>query len=350
MTKIFNFILLALIVFVCVSCSSIKYYNQSISGHFSLISKREKIADIVNDSTRDKKLIEQLLLAQQVRSFASAELKLPENDSYRSYVQLDKPYVTWNVFAAPEFSIGLQQWCFLVIGCVSYRGYFDENDAQNYASNLVKQGLDVYVAGVPAYSTLGWFDDPLLSTMLDRGDIVTASYIIHELAHQQLYLKGDSAFNEAFATAVEELGVRRWLRQQQRFDDLKNYEAWLNQKTIFSNFIKDAQQEFEKLYVQEMTPEVMRIEKSITISEIRRKFEILSQQHKLLARYSNWMSGPLNNAQFGAIALYREKVPIFVQLFNSCGKDFEHFYMRVKEISKLSEQQREAILTSEENC
>ena len=202
---------------VCFSgCSTIGYYHQSISGHFKLISKREPIVNIVNDSGRDENLIKQLHLAQELRLFASDKLKLPDNDSYRSFVQLDRPYVTWNVFAAPEFSISLQQWCFLVIGCVPYRGYFDEADAKRYAEQLSIQGLDVYVAGVPAYSTLGYFDDPLLSSMLDRGELVTASYIFHELAHQQYYLKGDGAFNEAFATSVEEIGVLLWLHEQDR--------------------------------------------------------------------------------------------------------------------------------------
>ena len=168
-----------LLVLGCTSCSTVGYYHQSISGHFALISKQERIVDIVNDSTRDEKLIEQLILIQQLRSFANSTLKLPQNNSYLSYIQLNKPYVIWNVFAAPEFSTDLQQWCFPIIGCVSYRGYFDETDAQNYAARLATQGLDVYVAGAPAYSTLGWFNDPLLSTMLDRGEIATASYIFH---------------------------------------------------------------------------------------------------------------------------------------------------------------------------
>ena len=350
MVKFYRPLLITILVLSCPACTTIGYYHQSISGHFSLISKRERIADIVNDSTRDEKLIEQLMLAQQVRSFASSTLLLPENDSYRSYVQLDKPFVTWSVFAAPEFSIGLQQWCFLVVGCVSYRGYFDEADAQNYADDLAKQGLDVYVAGVPAYSTLGWFDDPLLSTMIDRGEIVTASYIIHELAHQQLYLKGDSAFNEAFATAVEEIGVRKWLQQQQRIKDLQKYEKWLEQKTIFSNFIKNAQQEYEYLYAQELTDEEKRIQKKNKTLEIREQFANLTKQHKQLSRYSTWMSGPLNNAQFGAIALYRDLVPAFVQIFETCMGDFERFYQRVEEIAQLSEQEREDILASNKEC
>ncbi len=350
MVKIYRLVLLGSLVFSCIGCTTISYYHQSISGHFALISKRERIEDIVSDSTRDERLVEQLMLAQQIRSFASATLKLPENDSYRSYVQLDRPYVTWNVFAAPEFSTNLQQWCFLVIGCVSYRGYFDEMAARNYAANLAKQGLDVYVAGVPAYSTLGWFDDPLLSTMIDRGEIVTASYVIHELAHQQFYIKGDSAFNEAFATAVEEIGVRKWLQQQQRRQDLEKYEKWLQQKTLFFNFIKTVQQEYKQLYAQDLNDEIMRTKKKNKIADVRKRFTVLTQQHRQLSRYSNWMSGPLNNAQFGAIALYRDLVPDFVQLFKVCGNNFERFYKRAEEISHLAKEQRLQTLATGSDC
>lgn len=339
------------LLLICVSgCSTIGYYHQSISGHFELISKRERIADIVNDPARDEKLIKQLHLVEELRTFASEQLKLPENDSYRSYVQLDKPYITWNVFAAPEFSIALQQWCFLVIGCVPYRGYFDESEANSYAQQLSKQDLDVYVAGVPAYSTLGWFDDPLLSSMLDRGEIVTASYIFHELAHQQFYLKGDGAFNEAFATAVEEIGVLDWLHQQDRSQDAQRYDDWLLQKSIFFEFVKNSRDEFETLYQQEYDPEKMQVEKEILIAEMRRKFANLSSENKHIARYSKWMSGPLNNAQLGAISLYRELVPAFRRIFSLCENDFEKFYSYVETIAKQSEEHRETTLHTTKVC
>ncbi len=339
------------LLLVCVlGCSTIDYYHQSISGHFKLISKRERIVDIVNDSTRDEKLITQLHLVEELRSFASDRLKLPDNASYRSYIQLDKPYVTWNVFAAPAFSSALQQWCFLVVGCVPYRGYFDEAEANSYAEQLSAQGLDVYVAGVPAYSTLGWFNDPLLSSMLDRGEIVTAAYIFHELAHQQFYLKGDGAFNEAFATAVEEIGVLEWLQQQGRGQDVQRYDNWLLQKSIFYEFVKSSRDEFEALYLQKYDIEKMQAEKEILISEMRRKFANLSSENNQIARYSKWMAGPLNNAQLGAISLYRELVPAFRRIFSLCENDLDKFYGYVEIIAKLPEEQRETTLHTTEVC
>ena len=351
MLRDYKLTLVSIVILVCVSgCTTIGYYHQSISGHLSLISKREPIDDIVNDSSRDEKLIKQLILAGELRTFASTDLKLPDNDSYRSYVQLDQPFVTWNVFAAPEFSVVLKQWCFLIIGCVQYRGYFDEQDAERYADKLVEQGLDVYVAGVPAYSTLGWFDDPLLSTMIDRGEIVTASYIFHELAHQLFYVNDDTAFNEAFATAVEEIGVKRWLQQQQREDDLEKYQAWLLQKSIFFNFVKQGRDEFEKLYAMNLPEEDMRIAKNKNIENLRYGFKKLSESHHQLSRYSIWISGPLNNAQLGAIALYRELVPLFLQLFDVCERDFEKFYKKAEEISNLNVDKRIDALETTQSC
>ncbi len=346
-----NRVIVVVMGLLCISgCSTLSYYHQSISGHFKLISKNEPISSIVNDSSRDEKLIKQLRLAEELRSFASKQLKLPENDSYRNYVQLDQPYVTWNVFAAPAYSIALHQWCFLVVGCVPYRGYFDQAEANNYAEQLSAQGFDVYVAGVPAYSTLGWFDDPLLSSMLDRGEIVTASYIFHELAHQQFYLKGDGAFNEAFATAVEEIGVLQWLGQQDRDQDVQHYNDWLKQKSIFSEFVKSSRDEFEILYQQKYDIEKMQVEKEILISEMRKKFADLSSGNQHILKYSKWMSGPLNNAQLGAISLYRDLVPAFRKIFNLCESDFIKFYRYVEEISKLPEAQRETILISTNAC
>jgi predicted aminopeptidase len=186
--------------------------------------------------------------------------------------------------------------------------------------------------------------------MIDRGEIITASYIFHELAHQQFYLKGDGAFNEAFATAVEEIGVELWLQQQNRSQELARYDEWLMQKSIFSQFIKDSRDEFELLYQQQYNLEKMQVEKEILIAEMRRKFADLSKGNEHISRYATWMSGPLNNAQLGAISLYRELVPAFHEVFTLCKDDFEKFYGLVKKISKLPEEQRITTLHTAEAC
>lgn len=340
--------LLALVVLVnfCTGCSTIGFYYQSTAGHLALLSKREPISDIVNDSTRDKELIEQLMLAQELRTFASADLGLPENQSYRSYIQLDRPYVAWHVFAAPEFSVTLQKWCFLAIDCMQYRRYFDEHGARAFAARLAAAGQDVYVAGVPAYSTLA----PLVSSMLHQGEIATASYIFHELAHQQLYVHSNSTFNESFATAVEELGVRRWLRHQGRLEELLRYEGWLTRKTAFANLILDTRRELHELYESGLPVETMRSEKRKLAGVLRQRFETLSQSDSSLQRYKKWMSGPLNNAQLGVIAVYRDQVPDFKRLFAACDSDFEKFYLRAEEISMLGAKERKSALEVSQEC
>jgi len=350
MSKVCRVIILVSVLLSSSACSTLGYYHQSISGHLKLISKRQSIADIVKDTQQDEKLVAQLELAQQLRDFASQHLNLPENESYRSFVELDEPYVTWNVFAAPQFSTTLNQWCFLVVGCVPYRGYFDKQEAEVYAEQIAEQGQDVYVAGVPAYSTLGWFDDPLLSSMIDRGELVTAAYIFHELAHQQFYLKGDGAFNEAFATAVEEIGVSLWLNSQNRTEEIIRYENLIQQKSIFSDFVKNSRDEFDILYQQEFDTDKMQAEKEILIAEMRRKFSNLSEKNEYIARYSRWMSGPLNNAQLGAISLYREWVPSFRKIYELCENNFDKFYQNVEQIAGLPTAEREEMLRNINEC
>lgn len=344
--KLSRLLTLAVLVNFCTGCGTIGFHYQSTAGHLALLSKREPISDIVNDSTRDKKLIEQLMLAQELRTFASTDLRLPENQSYRSYIQLDRQYVAWQVFAAPEFSVTLQKWCFLAVDCMQYRRYFDEDKARAFAAKLSAAGQDVYVAGVAAYSTLA----PLVSSMLDQGELATASYIFHELAHQQLYVNSSSTFNESFATAVEELGVHRWLQQQGRHEELSRYEDWLTQKTAFANLILDTRRELLELYESGLPVETMRSEKQKLASVLRQRFDNLSQSNSSLRRYRKWMSGPLNNAQLGVIAVYRDRVPDFKRLFVVCDSDFEKFYLRAEEISTLSAKERKSALEVSQEC
>jgi predicted aminopeptidase len=187
------------------------YYWQAIGGQLELLRKREPIEDVIADEAADPKLKATLARIETMRRFAVDELLLPHNDSYTSYVELDRPYVVWNVVATPEFSVDPERWCFPFAGCVAYRGYFDKAAADRFAAKLAADGLDVHGGGSTAYSTLGYFDDPVLSTMVAGGEQYVASLLFHELAHQQLYIKGDSEFSEAFAMVVEEVGTERWL-------------------------------------------------------------------------------------------------------------------------------------------
>jgi len=190
-------------------CSSFGYYMDLMAGHSELLERRKPVAEIIADEKTSPKLRKLLKTSENIRDFASNNLDLPKNNSYRQYADLNRRYAVWNVIAAEEFSIHAKKWCFLLVGCLSYRGYFSKQVAMDYSAELKKQGYDVYVAGASAYSTLGWFDDPLLNTMMLKSEAQRAGIIFHELAHQVVYIDDDSAFNEAFATAVEEEGIRR---------------------------------------------------------------------------------------------------------------------------------------------
>ena len=204
----------AVLIFMALTvsaCSSFGYYMDLMAGHSELLEQQKPISEILIDKETNLKLRELLETSQNIRNFASNRLDLPENDSYRMYADLKRRYAVWNVIAAKEFSVEPKKWCFLFVGCLSYRGYFSKEDAMAYASELKNEGYDVYVVGASAYSTLGWFDDPLLNTMMYKSEARRAGVIFHELAHQVVYIEGDSAFNEAFATTVEEEGIQRWM-------------------------------------------------------------------------------------------------------------------------------------------
>src|SRR5512140_485103 len=203
----------ALLLLALGGCSAIDFYWQGVAGQMSLLARARPITDVV-ESTNDPLLKKRLLQVQAIRAFAVRELGLPDNQSYTRYSDLGRPYVVWNVVATPELSLTPRQWCYAIVGCVSYRGYFNEDEARNEAQRLVARGDDVNLGGVAAYSTLGWFDDPVLSTFVRYKESELARLIFHELAHQVVYVKDDTAFNESFAVAVEEEGMQRWLSAQ----------------------------------------------------------------------------------------------------------------------------------------
>ena len=218
-------------------CSSLGYYAQSIDGHFAMLRAARPIPEIVADPGTAEPLKQRLQRAQQIRAFASRELGLPENGSYRSYADLQRPFVVWNVFAAPELSLDLKQWCSPVVGCATYRGYFERDAAERAAVELRAEGYEVNVAGVPAYSTLGWFSDPLLNTFIGGTEGQLAGLVFHELAHQVVFVGGDTTFNESFATAVEREGVRRWLNANGSDASRKAYAEFAQRRSGFLNLL-----------------------------------------------------------------------------------------------------------------
>lgn len=335
---------LLLPVLLVSGCALPGYYGQAINGELHLLAAREPIARLVANSKTPAPLRAQLGLAEQIRHYASADLGLPDNGSYTSYVALDQPYVSWNVFATKPFSLQPITWCFPIAGCVPYRGYFHHQDAEAFAARLRRQGDDVYIGGVPAYSTLGWFNDPLLSSMLGWNDTTLANYIFHELAHQELYLKGDADFNESFAVTVADVGVHRWLQATGRQSELPAYEAGQRDWHKIVLLVDTARGQLADLYASGEPPAKMATHKQQIFEQLRKSYAVLRPQLGADTGYDSFFDGTLNNASLLTVSTYTKWVPAFRALLQKNGNDLPMFYRAVKGLMKLPEARRGAEL------
>jgi predicted aminopeptidase len=328
----------------CWQCRSLPYYGQAIDGQMDILRKRQPISRLVADPDTPAALRTKLQFVMAVREFAEKELQLPVNDNYLSYVALDRPYVVWNVFAAPEFSLTPKTWCFPIAGCVSYRGYFVEADARRFGSDLHLEGYDVYIGGAIAYSTLGWFDDPVLSTVLFLSEPEIAALIFHELAHSILYVKDDTAFNESFATAVEQEGLRRW---QVAANDPEGYEKWQRRhrrQRMFTNLVSKYRTELEALYEGELPPGAKRNQKAAIFNQMRTEFGHLKSKHSAMAVYTAWFDRPINNAQLISVSTYHDWVPAFSSILNESGGNLAKFYQKCRKLAENEPPERHRIL------
>jgi predicted aminopeptidase len=325
---------------VTTACSTLGYYSQSISGHLNVMQRRQPIEDLLDSGTIPPELKARLLAAQSMRRFASTVLGLPDNGSYTHYADLGRPYAVWNVFAAPELSLELNEWCYPFAGCVTYRGYFNEDKARAQAGQLRTLGFDTYYGGVAAYSTLGWFDDPLLNTVTGYGDAQLAGLIFHELAHQQLYIPGDTLFNEGFATAVEHASVQRWLEHQADPVKTSDYAAHRRHQEAFHALVTRTRAQLEEVYASELPDSDKRRLKKHYLDAMRAEY--VRQQHTgdVDSGYDAWFDGELNNARLGAVNAYRAYVPLFEGLFANSGGDFAVFYQRAAAIGAVPGAQR----------
>lgn len=325
-------------------CSSLEYYGHLARGQFSLLQAREPVQRLLDEPGLAPGLRQRLALSQQARSFASDHLGLPDNDSYRVYADLDRPYVVWNLFATPEFSLQPITHCFPIAGCVAYRGYYQQGRARGAAALLREEGLDAWVGGVEAYSTLGWFDDPLLSTMLRWDDDRLAALIFHELAHQRFYLPGDTAFNESYASFVEREGLRQWRlsRGLPPADD-----ADTHRREAFTRLVLDTRKRLERLYASGLSPERMREAKAAEFERLRRDYRALrDREWGGRKRFDTWVDGPMNNAKLLPFGLYDQWVPAFAALHRAVSGDWRAFYRRVEELSTLPAKERIRALES----
>jgi predicted aminopeptidase len=305
-------------VLLVVGCQSLSYYTQAIGGHLKVMANARPVADWLADPATDAQLRQRLETARRIRAFASKALGLPDNGSYLAYAELNRPAVVWNVFAAPVFSVKPKAECFPFTGCVSYRGFYSEADARRHAEKLRADGYDVHVGGVPAYSTLGWFDDPLLSTFIRYPDAQLARLVFHELSHQLVYAKGDTTFNESFAVTVEEEGVRRWLQAEGRSGELEAFRATQARQREFARRVSQTRERLDLVYRTSASSENM-------LEQKRGEWQRLRQS------YPGIPADP-NNAFLASIAAYTELVPAFEQLLAESGS-LEAFYRRTKALA-----------------
>jgi predicted aminopeptidase len=320
------------------------YLFQSAQGQLELMSEREPIARVTAKASTPPALRTQLEAVDAIRDFASHDLGLPDNGSYRSYADVGRRYVVWNVVAAPEFSVDPKEWCYPIVGCVAYRGYFVEDRARRFALKLRSEGLDVVVGGVAAYSTLGHFNDPVLSTMMGWDDVELAAIIFHELTHQLLYVSNDSSFNEAFATTVEEEGVRRWLRSQGRDADLAKHLVEQEHYIKVIDLLSSTRDELRAVYASGLPPAAMREKKRAAFEAMRASFAHLKAEWGGHAPFEAWFGEDINNAHLASIATYYNCVPGFERELRAAGGDLTAFYARVRELAKLDQEKRDAIV------
>jgi predicted aminopeptidase len=331
------------IVLICGPCGGC-YLLESAQGQLELMSKREPISRVIERPSTPSALRSQLEAVSAILRFASDRLGLPENGSYRSYADVGRPYVVWNVVAAPEFSIEAREWCYPIVGCVAYRGYFVERRARSFADKLHRRGLDVSVGGVTAYSTLGHFDDPVLNTMIGWNDIELASIIFHELTHQLIYVPDDADFNEALATTVEEEGVRRWLRAQHRDEDLANYEAQQRRSAEVVGLLIRTRTDLRELYASGIDPRRMRERKIAAFAALRAAYANLKADWGSHAPYEAWFEGDVNNAYLASVATYFDCLPGFQRELESVRGDLQAFYRQAHALARLDQARRDAML------
>lgn len=310
-----------------------------------LMRQRQDIEDLLQDGDTDPELVRRLELTRDIRAFAVDQLGLRESDSYTQYAETGREAVSWNVVATPEFTLTPKTWCFLVAGCVPYRGYFKQESARKFAEKLADKSYDVAVSPAAAYSTLGWFNDPLLDTMFRYDNARLAGLVFHEMAHQQLYVRGDAAFNEAFASVVEEFGIRSWLESRGESGQL---DSWKNSREVsreFNVFLADHRSQLKQLYDSDLEEVKMREQKRKALDRLRSEYQdLVTERWGGSDYFSDWFSSDLNNAKLAMINTYQGGSCAFEMLYNSAGENMPRFLERAAEKAKLDRDRRAAWL------
>jgi predicted aminopeptidase len=328
------------LVLTSTGCAQLSYYAQATQGQLGLVASAKPIDQWLADPNVSDQLKQRLTRTQQIRKFAVQELELPDNGSYTKYADLNRPYVVWNVIATPELSMKPVQWCFPIAGCVDYRGYYRKEDAQRFANDLRSQGYEVRVSGVPAYSTLGWFDDPVLSTFIAYPEAEVARMLFHELAHQVAYAPGDTPFNESFATTVESIGVEQWLDKHGNPDSRERYREFRQRKRDFIDLLTQHRQRLEEVFATDISDDEKRNQKALVITSLKQAYhQIRDEKWGGYSGYDQWFNEPITNAHFVLVATYEELVPAFQALHAKSGS-MKKFYADVQAMAKQDKARR----------
>jgi len=323
------------------ACAAVEYYAQAIRGHLDVVSRAVAIEERLRDPDLPQPLRDKLRRVIAIRDFASLELALPDNGSYRRYADLERAFVVWNVFAAPEFSVKPVESCFPIAGCVSYRGFYREADAQAHAASLRAAGYDVHIGGVPAYSTLGWFDDPVLSTFIRYPDAEVARLMFHELAHQIAYAKSDTVFNESFAVAVEQEGAQRWLARYGTPEERAAYATLQSRRREFVSLVRAHRDRLAAFYTQTLKVEEKREGKARLLAGMLEDYGRLKATWGGFSGFDRVFARGANNALLASVTAYTERVPAFRALLDRTGGDLPAFYAEVKELARLDKPARD---------
>jgi len=330
-TKSITRLLLAAFAILALSgCSQLGYYAQAAHGQLSLLGKRQSVTSLLADETTEPRLRRQLELARRIRLFGMQRLELHNNDTFTQYADLDRQHVLWNVVAAPHLSVDPKTWCFPIAGCVSYRGYFREAAARENAATTAGKGYDTFVYGVSAYSTLGWFDDPLLNTFIYFTEPGLAAMIFHELSHQTVYFKDDSAFNEAFATAVEYYLLEEWLVHNQQTDMLRKVTAMREKQVHITEQVLDYRRRLAELYASSLSDQQKLTMKNTLFAELEGWYAQTRSQGRGTPYYDWWFDQPLNNALLLTVSTYFTLVPAISALIDDAQGNLPAFIASVK--------------------
>jgi predicted aminopeptidase len=325
-------------------CATLGYYTQAIGGQLEVIADNRDIDEVLADPATPAETRRKLALVRDARTFAVTDLGLPDNRSYRRYRDLGRQFVVWNVFVAPEFSTTAREWCFPVVGCVSYRGYFTQARADEFAAGERGAGNDVYVGGVAAYSTLGWFSDPVLNTVLTRSDTDLVGLLFHELAHQLLYVKDDSAFNESFATVIELEGVRRWVARDRDDAGFADYRARLQRRDEFVALVLATRGELDRLYATDLDADAKRARKVAALTAMQDEYGKLKQRWGGYTGFDAWFAKDVNNAKLAAVGTYYRHVAPLQRLLAEKQGNLPAFYAAVRDLAALTKEERAARL------